>query len=85
MSKTTFSKSELCNLYSILIKEQMLPCEKIEVGIDLFNSRGYIVYTKIFFVKGKKQLDIGLVTQTHPRPQKLKEQLIKYFGVENDI
>lgn len=71
-------------MYHILLKNKMLPCEEICVWIDPFNSCSEIVYTIIFFVKGKKQLDIGLVTKTKPRPQKLKEQLIEYFGVEND-
>lgn len=81
MSKTSFSKSELINLYHILLKKKMLPCDKICVWFDPFNS-GKINYTIMKFAKGKKQLDICLLTKTHPRTHKLEEQLIKYFGVE---
>lgn len=59
-------------------------------GVALYSIKFYynkhikheIIYTKVFFVKGKKQLDICLVTKTRPRTQKLKEQLIEYFGGE---
>lgn len=82
MSKTSFSKSELINIYHCLLKNEMLPCEKISVSTDVFNSSFKNVITIIKFAKGKNQLDMALVTITYPKNQKLEEQLIKYFGGE---
>ena len=84
MSKTRFSKSELSNLHYILSTNKMLPCEKIRVATDVYNSGVDIIYSVMKFVKGKEQLNIGMVTRTYPRTQKLEEQLIKYFGGEHE-
>ena len=72
MSKTSFSKSELCSLHHILLKNKLLPCEKICVITDVFNSGYKNIYTIMKFVNGKKQLAIGLVTRTYPRTQKIR-------------
>ena len=80
MSKTAFSKGQLIQLHRILASEKLIPCDKIELYTDPFNSGIGNVYTKIKFVKDKKQIDIGLVTKTNPKNEKLKEQLYKYFG-----
>ena len=82
MSKTSFSNSELSHLHYFLLKKKMLPVEKISVCTDVFNSGYKTVYNVIRFAKGKKQIDIGFVTRTYPRNQKLEEQLIEYFGGE---
>lgn len=56
MSKTSFSKSQLFNLYRILLGNKMLPCKKISVQIDPFNINGITTHTIMRFVKGKKAL-----------------------------
>lgn len=80
MSKTAFSKGELIRLHRLLESEKLLPCDKIEICTDTFNSGFRNVYNVIKFVKGKKQLNIGLITTTYPKNEKLKEQLYQYFG-----
>lgn len=60
----------------------MIPCDKIGIFTDPFNSGIGNVYNVIRFVKGKKQLNIGFITKTDPKNNKLKEQLYKYFGGE---
>ena len=82
MSKTAFSKGQLVQLHRILISEKLLPCEKIVIYTDTFNSGNGNVFSVIKFVKGKQQLDIGFITRTHPKNIKLQEQLYKYFGGE---
>lgn len=82
MSKTSFSKGQLSLLHRILLSEKLIPCDKIEIYTDNFNSGFRNVYSVIRFVKGKKQLDIGFVTRTDPKNNKLKEQLYRYFGGE---
>lgn len=84
MSKTAFSKGQLVLLHGILTREKIIPCDKIEIFTDPFNSGIGNVYSVIKFVKGKKQLDIGFITRTNPKNNKLKEQLYKYFGGENE-
>lgn len=78
MCKTSFSKGQLVLLHRILTRD------KIGIFTDPFNSGIGSVYSVIRFVKGKKQLDIGFVTRTDPKNNKLKEQLYRYFGVEYD-
>lgn len=80
MSKTAFSKGELIRLHRLLASEKLLPCDKIAIYTDPFNSGFRNVYNVIKFVKGKKQLNIGLITTTYPKNEKLKEQLYQYFG-----
>lgn len=82
MPKTKFSKSELIKLHSILRISKMLPCDEIKVWTDPHNYSAKIVYTIIKFVKGKKQLDIGLVTKTCPKNHSLEEQLNEYFLIK---
>lgn len=82
MSKTVFSKGQLVQLHIILASERLIPCDKIGIYTDVINSGYRNIYTIIKFVKGKKQLDIGLVTRTYPKNNKLKEQLYRYFGGE---
>lgn len=84
MSKTSFSKGQLVLLHGILTREKMIPCDKIVIYTDPFNSGIGNVYNVIRFVKGKKQLDIGFITRTDPKNNILKEQLYRYFGVEYD-
>lgn len=79
MSKTKFSKSQLIRLYRILTSEKLIPCDKIAVYTDVFNSGIGNIYNVIKFVKGKKQLEIGFVTVTYPKNDRLKEQLYQYF------
>ena len=83
MSKTRFSKGQLSGLYRILASEKLIPCDKIGIYTDTFNSRIGNVYSVIQFVKGKKQLDVGFITRTYPKNFKLREQLYQYFGVDN--
>ena len=83
MIKTTFSKGELVEIHRILTSERLVPCDKIVVCTDNFNSGFRNVYTIVKFVKGKKQLDIGLITRTFPKNNKLEEQLYHYFGGES--
>lgn len=80
MTKTAFSKRELIQLHRILINEKLIPCDKIEIFTDPFNSAIGNVYSVIKFVKDKKQLDISFVTRTYPKNNKLKDQLYQYFG-----
>lgn len=82
MAKTVFSKGQLVQLHRLLSSEQLLPCDKITLYTDPFNSGIRNVYSVIKFVKDKKQLNIGLVTKTYPKNEKLKEQLYQYFGGE---
>lgn len=82
MSKTSFSKGQLSLLHRILVSEKLIPCDKIEINTDIFNSGFRNVYSVIKFVKGKKQLDVGFVTTTYPKNYKLQEQLYRYFGGE---
>lgn len=82
MSKTAFSKGQLLQLYRILISEKLIPCDKIEIYTDNFNSGSRNVYSIIRFAKGKKQLDVGFITTTQPKNYKLQGQLYKYFGGE---
>lgn len=84
MSKTCFSKGQLVLLHKILTREKLIPCDKIAVFTDPFNSSIENVYNVCKFVKGKKQIDIGFITRTYPKNHKLKEQLYHYFGGEND-
>jgi len=79
MPKTTFSKSQFLDIHRILMREKMLPCDKIGCYYDVFNS-GKVLYSIIRFVKGEKQLDIGFVTKTVPKVDKLEKQLYEYFG-----
>ena len=74
MSKTAFSKFQLIILRDILLKHKMLPSEKIAIYTDPLNSDIGHIYSIIRFVKGKKQIDIGFVTKTYPRTQKLEDQ-----------
>ena len=82
MSKTKFSKGQLILLQRILLSEKIFPCDKIEIFTDPINSGIWNVYSVIKFVKGKKQCDVGFVTRTYPKNEKLKEQLYHYFGGE---
>ena len=83
MPKTAFTKGQLVQIHIILLKEKMLPCEKISVYTDTFNS-GKEIYNTIHFVKGKKQFDICLITRTYPKNEKLTQQLYEYFGEEEE-
>lgn len=80
MSKISFSKAELSKLHEILSSEKLIPCDKIEIYTDVYNSGVTNVYSKISFVKGKKQVDVGFVTLTYPNNSKLQAQLHDYFG-----
>lgn len=84
MSKTAFSKGQLILLHGILTREKIIPCDKIVIYTDPYNSSVSSVYNVIKFVKGKKQLDIGFITRTNPKNDKLEEQLYRYFGGENE-
>ena len=83
MSKTRFSKSQLVSLHRILASEKLIPCDKIGIYTDTFNSGIGNVYSVIKFVKGNKQLDVGFITRTYPKNFKLQEQLYQYFGADN--
>lgn len=80
MPKTRFSKSQLNQLHRILTSEKIIPCDKITIYTDVFNSGVGAFYNVIKFVKGKKQLDIGFITISQPKNFKLEEQLYQYFG-----
>lgn len=82
MSKTAFSKGQLVQFHRILKYNKMIPCDKIAIYTDAFNSGVGNVYNIINFVKGEKQLDIGFITKTLPKNNKLREQLYQYFGGE---
>lgn len=80
MSKTSFNKGQLVQLHQILRSNKLIPCDYIGIYTDPINSRNGIVYNVIQFVKGKKQLNVGFITETNPKNDKLKEQLYQYFG-----
>ena len=84
MPKTAFTKGQLVQIHSILREAKLLPCEKISVFTDIYNS-GIYKYSIIHFVKGRKQLKIGFVTRTYPKNEKLSEQLYEYFGKEKNV
>lgn len=84
MSKTRFSKDQLSILHRILASVKLIPCDKIEIYTDNFNSGFRNVYSVIKFAKGKKQLDVSFVTKTQPKNYKLLEQLYQYFGGKNE-
>ncbi len=82
MKKHSFSKWELIQFYRILASEKLIPCDKIEISTDKINGGIGNVCTAIKFVKGKKQLNVGLVTKTYPENDKLKGQLLNFLGGE---
>lgn len=80
MPKTQLSKSELLNIYRILVGNKAFPIEKIGVyeRVEMFDGKTHL--TRLQFVsQNGKQYDFSLVSLTEPKCHKLKEQLEEYF------
>ena len=76
-----FTKSQLLNLYELLVREEMLPCDHLKVYLD----DGFIKYIerplwKIKFLKGDKILHVTLATKREIDTDSLSKQLWKYYG-----
>lgn len=79
MPKTSFSKSELNELYQIIIKEKMFPLLDIKIYFDSFNSSVNCNQYLISFCNKNKQLRIRFITRTESKIDPLRIQLINYF------
>lgn len=79
MPKTSFSKSELNELYRIIIKEKMFPLLDIRIYFDVFNSGVNCHLYRIIFCNENKQLIVTFITRTESKIDPLRKQLINYF------
>ena len=79
MPKTSFSKSELNELYRIIIKEKMFPLLDIRIYFDSFNSGVNCNLYLISFCNENKQVKVGFITRTESKIDLLRKQLIDYF------
>lgn len=79
MPKTSFSKSELNELYRIIIKEKMFPLLDIKIYFDAFNSGVNCNLYLISFCNENKQVRVGFITRTESKIEPLRKQLIDYF------
>lgn len=84
MPKTSFSKSELNELYRIIIKEKMFPLLDIRIYFDPFNSGVNCNYHIISFSNENKEVRVGFITRTESKIEPLRKQLIDYF-IKNRI
>jgi len=79
MPKTSFSKSELNELYRIIIKEKMFPLLDIKIYLDALNSGVNCNTYVISFCNENKQIRVGFITRTESKIDPLRKQLINYF------